>query len=79
MGSITRIVISHDNESYFLGYEDGSIVILNAVDLSFKEIYSYIYFVKMKTPILDIYADKKIIILTHQDGTINILKKSKER
>ena len=51
---ITRIVISYDNQSYFIGAKDGSISILNATDLSLKTKYDRYDFDNMQFTVLDI-------------------------
>ena len=40
---MTRIVISEDNKSYFIGFEDGSVQIINTVDFKFVDKYDYIH------------------------------------
>ena len=38
---VTRVVVSDDNESYFIGCEDGSVHVIKALDFSYIIKYDF--------------------------------------
>jgi len=39
--SVTRIIVSEDNESYFIGFEDGSVHVIRALDFELITKYEF--------------------------------------
>ena len=38
---VTRIVVSNDNESYFIGCDDGSVHVIRALDFKYIKKYEF--------------------------------------
>ena len=70
---VTRLVLSQDNKSYFIGYEDGLVQEISAIDLQLIETWK-----KGKQEgygeVNDIYGDKDLVIVVHEKGRLNIYK-----
>jgi hypothetical protein len=81
--TVTRIVASLDNESYFIGCKDGSVHVIRSLD--FEHAHEYEFKItdsnlnNSPSQVTDIFADSLIFIVCFHNGEIHIYEKKKKK
>ena len=72
--------MSQDNESYFIGCDDGSVHVIKALDFSYIDMYEFKKddSNQLTSPVTDIFANKLIFIVCFLNGDLHFYERDFE-